>query len=426
MPSTPMKLKYSILPVLFYTVFGYGQQSFPIDSLFALVEKNYPSIRQQTLNLEGGALVQKALTTNWYPKVNVGGSATYQNEVTEFSIPGAGASAFPTTKKDQYKIGLELSQTLFDAGLTKAQKEIEELNTISRENSLNSEILNIKGTVLDVAISIMVAKNTMKQLANTAENLKSRAKNIQVAIDNGEVLPVIKDEIEVEILQLDQQMTGIKANIKTAYETLRILSGLPTDPQPDFEFTGMEAKRTVDFELRPEVLNLDVAMLNLEWQKKQLDRKALPKLSLFADGYYGRPGFNFLNNDFRLYGIGGINLAFPITSLGYNKSVKKGLALQLEATKLDKQKLTDQLSIQNKTLENTMGATLSYIKEDELIYQKRQHILKVAQNQFDNGALLFSDYFEKLYDAQNAALNLRIHELQLQQQQTKQKLLFNE
>src|SRR5680860_919994 len=136
MPSTPMKLKYSILPVLFYTVFGYGQQSFPIDSLFALVEKNYPSIRQQTLNLEGGALVQKALTTNWYPKVNVGGSATYQNEVTEFSIPGAGASAFPNTKKDQYKIGLELSQTLFDAGLTKAQMEIEELNTISRENSL--------------------------------------------------------------------------------------------------------------------------------------------------------------------------------------------------------------------------------------------------------------------------------------------------
>lgn len=66
----------------------------------------------------------------------MGGSATYQNEVTEFSIPGAGASAFPNTKKDQYKIGLELSQTLFDAGLTKAQMEIEELNTISRENSL--------------------------------------------------------------------------------------------------------------------------------------------------------------------------------------------------------------------------------------------------------------------------------------------------
>ncbi|MCJ7466106.1 MAG: TolC family protein [Maribacter sp.] len=417
-------LKFYILPFLLVATIGFGQDGFPIDSLFAMVDTYYPALRQKSLNEDYGKLVQEALGTNWYPKVNIGGSATYQSEVTEFSVPGS--VGFPIPAKDQYKIGLELSQTLFDAGLNKAQKEIEKLNTITQENSLNSELLNIKGTVLDVAVSIMVAKMTLQQLTNTMENLKVRAKNIQTAIDNNWALPINKDEIEVEMLQLEQQMTGIRANIKTAYETLQILSGLPIAAAPDFDFQGLESKRTVDFELRPEVQNIDIALLNLEWQKKQLDRKALPKLLLFADGYFGRPGFNFLDNNFRLYGIGGVNLAFPITSLAYNRSVKAGLAMQKESFEVDKQKLTDQLSIQNSKLGNDISATLSIIEEDEKISVKRQNILKVSQNQFDNGVLLFSDFIEKLYNAQNAEINLEIHRLQLQQLYVKQKLLFND
>jgi outer membrane protein TolC len=415
---------FSAIPILLITAMGFGQSRLPVDSLFILVEKNYPALRQKSLNNEFDKLVQEALNTNWYPKVNVGGSATYQSEVTEFSIPGS--AGFPIIAKDQYKMGLELSQTLFDAGVNQAQKEIERLNSTTKENSLNAEILSIKGTVLDVAISIMVAKMTLQQLSNTLENLKVRAKNVQAAIDNEEALPITKDEVEVEIIQLQQQQTTIRANIKTAYETVQILSGLPIAAAPDFDFHGLEAKRAVDFELRPEVQNIDIALLNLEWQKKQLNRKALPKLSFFADGYYGRPGFNFLDNDFRWYGIGGINLAFPITSLSYNKAVKKGLVIQKESVQSDKRKLTDQLAIQNSKIQNDISATLSNITEDEKIQIKRQNILKVAQNQFDNGVLLFSDYLEKLYNAQNAQINLEIHRLQLQQLYAKQKLLFND
>ncbi len=417
-------IKYGALPILFIATLGYGQQSLAVDSLFTLVEKNYPALHQKSLNNDFGKLVQEALNTNWYPKVNVGGSATYQSEVTKFSIPGS--VGFPVPAKDQYKIGLELSQTLFDAGINQAQKEIEKLNTTTKENSLNAEILGIKGTVLDVAISIMVSKMTLQQLNTTMENLRVRSKNVQAAIDNDQALTITKDEIEVEILQLQQRMNTIQANINTAYETLHILSGLTIVDTPDFYFGGLEASMTTDFEARPEVQNIDVALLNLDRQQKQLNRKALPKFSLFADSYFGRPGFNFLDNDFRWYGIGGVSLAFPITSLSYNRSVKKGLAIQKESVQSDKRKLKDQLSIQNSKLNNDIQAALANISEDEQIRTKRQNILKVAQSQFDNGILLFSDYLEKLYNAQNAEINLEIHRLRLQQLYVKQKLLYNE
>ena len=421
--------KLSLVFFVLLTIIGnnsFSQTRYPIDSLFNKVEENYPSIRQQILNIKDGELVQKGLDTNWYPKVNIAGSATYQNEVTEFSIPGNRIGGFPTTKKDQYKLGLEITQQLFDAGLTKVHKEIEELNTINKENSLNAEILKVKEAVLDAAITIMVAKNTLKQLSHTMDNLNNRLKILQVSIDNDEALPSKKDELEVEILQLDQQVTGIKTSIKTAYETLQTLSGLNMDKQLDIEFSGMEAQRTRDFELRPEVQNFDIAQLKLDWQKLELKRQALPKISLFADGYYGRPGFNFLDNNFRPYGIGGINLSFPISSLAYNKTVKKELKIQKEYVELDKKKLIDQLSIQNNTLKNNMAAIKSYIQEDAQIVTKRHNILEVAQTQFDNGVLLSTDYLEKLYNAQNAEINLSIHKLQLQQLMIKQKLLFNE
>ena len=425
MQTKNLKLVFIILLVLLSNRL-LSQTSYHIDSLFSELNRNYPAIQQQILNIKNGKLIQKDLSSNWYPKINIGGSATYQNEVTKFSIPGSSPIGFPIAKKDQYKVGLELSQQIFDAGLTKAQKKIEELNTISKENTLNAEILKVKETVLDLAISIMISKNTLRQLSHTKDNLKNRVQILQVSINNDEALPTKKDELEVEILQLDQQISSLRTTIQTAYQTLQILCGMKMDKQPDFEFYGMEAQSTQDFELRPEVQNLDIAQLQLDWQKIELKRKALPKISFFVDGYYGRPGFNFLNNNFRPYGIGGINLSFPISSLVYNKTLKRELKTQKESMQLEKKKMIDQLNIQNNTLKNNMATLVSYIQEDEQIGIKRRNILKVAQNQFDNGVLLSTDYLEKLYNAQNAEINLSIHKLQLEQLQAKQKLLFNE
>ncbi|WP_431160758.1 TolC family protein [Flagellimonas beolgyonensis] len=404
---------------------GGAQQPCPIDSLWAMVDRDFPTKHQMGLNLENGDLVQKALNTNWYPKVGAEGSATYQSEVTSFSLPGLPAGSVPVPAKDQYKIGLVLSQTLFDAGMTRAKKQLERLNTLAKSHAYQAELLNVKGTVLDLATSIMIAKNSVRQLEHSWENLQNRAKNVELAIANGEALAVEGEEIEVAILEMERQIQGTLSQIQTAYGTLQVLTGMATGDRPDFTFPQMEEGHGGDFGLRPEVQALDNELLGLEWQKKELDRKALPRLSLFLDGYYGRPGFNFLDNDFRVYGIGGVELSFPITSLGYNRSLKKGLAIQRESVVLEKRKLTDQLTIQEIQLSKALETVQVYLEEDVRIVALRQKILGTAQIQFDNGSLLFSEYLEKLHNYQNAKIDLRIHELQESQLRYRQRLLFN-
>ena len=135
-----------------------SQPLLSIDSLWARVDQYYPTAQQQRLNLKDGAIVQRGLSTRWYPQINVAGTATYQSKVTSFTIPGLPEGGFPQVPKDQYSIGLELLQTLLEAGVNQAQRAIDRLTTQAQSLSLETETLQIKQTVLTTAVGIIVRK----------------------------------------------------------------------------------------------------------------------------------------------------------------------------------------------------------------------------------------------------------------------------
>ena len=92
-------------------------------------ERNYPLIRQYDLIEKTTELTVANIQKGWLPQISASAQATYQNEVAAWptgmqNMLGNMGISIKGLRKDQYRIGLDVNQTLYDGGLISSQKEI--------------------------------------------------------------------------------------------------------------------------------------------------------------------------------------------------------------------------------------------------------------------------------------------------------------
>ena len=79
---------------------------------------------------------------------------------------------------------------------------------------------------------------------------------------------------------------------------------------------------------RPEIKTFATQKQLLVAQQKLTNAAAIPKLSLSAEGNYGRPGPNFFNTNLRFYGQAGINIRWNVGTLYNFGTQKRNLSLR--------------------------------------------------------------------------------------------------
>lgn len=93
-----------------------------LDRCVELARENYPLVRQYELIRRTENATLSDIGKSWLPRIGAYAQATVQNDVPEFPsgiFPPALASAgfdMPGMRKDQYKVGIDLNQTIWDGG----------------------------------------------------------------------------------------------------------------------------------------------------------------------------------------------------------------------------------------------------------------------------------------------------------------------
>ena len=92
-------------------------------------ERNYPLIQQYGLIEKTTELTVTNIQKGWLPQVSASAQVTLQSDVTAF--PDQMQTMYQTMgvnmeglKKDQYRVGVDVQQMVFDGGAIKNQKEI--------------------------------------------------------------------------------------------------------------------------------------------------------------------------------------------------------------------------------------------------------------------------------------------------------------
>jgi outer membrane protein TolC len=151
----------------------------------------------------------------------------------------------------------------------------------------------------------------------------------------------------------------------------------------------------------------------LSHQSKITGLANTPKLSAFAQGGYGRPGLNMLDNQFDFFYLAGLRFNWTIWNWRYNKTEQQTIALQQRS--LAKQSETfvmgaqSQLLQQNAEIRNLENA----LAKDQNIVELRKRVREVSSAQVDNGVLTVHDYLSDLSAETQAVISRKTHEIQL-------------
>ncbi len=387
------------------------QKEWSLAQLQNAAKAYYPLLKQNDIYKQIADTRSSSVRTNFLPQASISGQATYQSEVTELKIPIPGAAGF-SQKPDQYSIGLELKQNLFDYGAVRTQVAIEQTGAAQQAEQLAIEYQKIKDRINQLYGTINLQLENKKILQLRLNELEAKIKKMQAAVDAGAALKSNLLLLSSEQLATLQKMEEANSNLNTWYNVLSLLTNQRIDTT--CVFTDLQrAVPLASTAVRAEYRLFDLQTHTLQLKEKMIAKTNLPKVYVFGRGYYGRPGFNFLNNSFRPYGMVGAGLAWNLTN--YYTANKDNKVLQLNTQLLQNQK-----SIFAINLESTLSQQRAEITKlerllvlDAQIVAAKTSIRAVSSSQLDNGVITPADYLVDLNAENQAQFNLKLHEIQL-------------
>lgn len=386
-----------------------AQETITLEQLQILVKENYPLLKQKQLYTNIGENKAKELTTNFLPEVNLVGQLTNQSEVITLALPGLGVFS---QKAVQGNVGMELRENIFDYGSVKTQKKIERGDAEMHSTEVDIDFQKLRERINSLYANINLQQENKKIMFLRLNELAAKRQKIQSAVKNGAALQSEFLILESEELSTQQKVDEINANLMSWYKTLSIFTNKTMDTtvimgNPNADVSLQSAN------IRPEYRLYDIQSNTLKLKESMITRKSLPKVFVFARGYYGRYGYNFLNGDIHPFGIFGAGFQWSLSSY-YTLGKEKG-TLKINKDLTDNQKQIFDLNIQATVAqqEAEIKRLQKSIDSDQKIVEAKTAIRKASSSKLDNGIITSSDFITDLNAENQAQFNLKLHQIQL-------------
>ena len=394
-----------------------AQDTITLDFCYSQLQKTYPLTRQAGLLEKSSDLRTKNLNKNYLPVFNVNGSATYQNQVPEIVIelpsPTLPSVQGPVIPKAQYKLTLDVSESIYDGNVTTYQKKLEKYNLNVDSKNVDANLYILKDQVNQFYFNILLAQENIRLLEETKKQLELKLAEVNSAVRNGSTLQMSADLIRAEIIKQEQNIYELSMDRQSSVKMLSELVSLPMNEAtafktPDIVIPGMEYEnKRIEYEIYG--IQIDRASL----MKNMVTTKWNPKLYAIGQFGFGRPGFNFLSSDIAPMLLIGAKLTWTPWSWNANKNEKKIYDIQGSILKNQQETFDKNLRVTTqKNLTDIIKLSDLLLRDKELV-GLRASITKTASSQLTNGVITSSDYVLRVNDETQARMGLEIHKLQL-------------
>ncbi len=388
----------------------YGQLT--IEQCQQKAQANYPQVKQYALIAQSTEYTLSNANKGYLPQLSLSAKATYQSDVTKVPIKVSGLTSL---SKDQYQTVAEASQLIWDGGAIQAQKGIARASGEVSKQTVEVDLYALNDRVNQLFFGILSLNDQLQQNNLLQNELQTDYNKIKAYIQNGVANQADLDNIHVEQLNAGQNRIQL-ATVRKAYvEMLSTMIGTPvnsdqlTAPEIPAETTALLPNK------RPELALFNAQNLLYDSQRKSIYAANLPKINLFVQGGYGRPGLNMLNNAFTTYYLGGVRLSWNFSGL-YTQ--KNNLRLIEENQKLiDTQRETFLFNshLQEMQQSNAIDQWRNLIKSDDEIIQLRHNVKIAAEAKVANGTMSVTDLIREITAENQAMVNKSLHQVQLMQ-----------
>lgn len=382
-----------------------------IDRCMEMARENYPQIRQLNLIEEASHYEVASISKSWLPHLSVSGKAAYQSDVVEmpFDIPGFTFDL----PHDQYSLVGEISQTIWDGGVSGRQKEVTVSGAQVQKEEVEVSLYSVNERVQKIFLGILLYDGQLQQNSILEKSLERNARHAQACIENGTAYRSDLEMIQVNILNCEQQREELVRNRQTYVEMLEKLTGTSLEGQ---EFVIPDESPEWLFQeeiLRPEIGLYNARIQQQEAMVRQLNSKISPKFSLSLQGGIGRPGLNILENSFQPYWTAGVKMSWDIGALYTRKDEKRKLDAQMRKIESDKETFMFNTGLDAVQMRNSIDKAKSLLDRDREIIALRESIRASGEEQYRNGVITMTDLMSRIDDEYDAKVAESIHRIQL-------------
>jgi outer membrane protein TolC len=231
--------------------------------------------------------------------------------------------------------------------------------------------------------------------------------------------------VKAERLSVVQQLTSLEAQRKTLVRMLSVFCGIAITSfsQKDAaqsknsllsKLSGLSPNREVS---RPELKVVDAQLRLADAQEKSLNAALMPKLSLFAQGWYGYPGLNMFEDMMRhkwsLNGLVGVRLSWNIGALYTRKNDKDKIQLQREAAATSRDVFLFTNNLEQIQQNENVERYRRLLSDDAELVSLRSSIRKAAESKLQHGIIDSNDLVREI-NAENAArVQQSVHEIEM-------------
>ncbi|MFO7998347.1 MAG: TolC family protein [Bacteroidales bacterium] len=389
---------------------GYGQLG--LEYCQEKARANYPLVKQYGLIERTAALNQSSAKKGYLPQVSLSAKASYQSDVTEWpfqlpSVPYEGLS------KDQYQLVAGIDQVIWDGGLIHSKLQVREMTAEVEERALEVELYALKSRVEHLFFGILLSDRQLGQLELHESDLRANETRIREFISQGLADQTDLDAILVEQFGLHQKETDLLAANRAYREMLSAFIGEPISREEVLEEPQLEPEFSRSGINRPELRLFEAQDRLLSHRERAVTAESLPKLGLFVQGGYGKPGLNMLKNEFSPFFIGGIRLAWNLGPLYTRKNELSLLAIDQQSLEIIKQAFLFNLNLSVIQARGEIDRISQLIEADNEIIRLRGDLKRAAEKKLENGTITASDLVREINAESQARQNMAIHEIQL-------------
>ncbi len=400
------KLKYIFL--LFIGLIN-AQETITLEQCYQWSRENYPLIKKQELIKKAEQFTTENALKGWLPQVNITAQATYQNDVTQFPVKLPNVNVEPLSK-DQYKVFADVSQTIYDGGNIRNQKNLAKIQSEVQTIQTEVELDKLKERINQLYFGILQTNKQWTQLQFTKLDIKEGIKKAEAQLKNGVIFRSNLDVLKAELVKIEQKEIELHAIKQNFVQMLSYFIKKNID-----ENTQLETPEKIILTKnnnRSELKLFDAQKQLLETQRKIINTKNTPKLGAFFQGGYGKPGFNMLKNEFDIFYIGGIRLNIPISGFYTQKNDLALLENQSQEIEIQRENFLFNQNFTEIQQKNDLDKIQNLIDKDDELITLRKSIKKASLAQLENGVITTNDYLREVTAEEQAILTKITHEIQ--------------
>ena len=393
---------------------------------------HYPEIRQYDLIRQSEQYDLSNAARSWLPQVSFSAQATWQNRVPEFPsalsgmLDQAGVS-LRGLDKNQYKVALEVNQTIWDGGQSQADRRVIEATADEHRQATEVDLYAVKGRVNDLYFGILLLEERLGQTDLTIALLQSNLDKVRSLVTNGVAMQTDADAVEAELLSVQQQRVQIEASRESYRRMLELFIGQRLAERLERpELVGAVSGESARPELvgavsgesaRPELAWIDAQQERLAAQELSVKSATRPRFGVFAQGYYGYPGLDYfagmVSTDWTWNALIGVKMSWNFGAYYTKKNRLSNLRVAQQQLDIQRDVFLFNTDLQVAEEQGNISRLRRALADDDRIVALRRSVREAAESKLRNGVIDTNDLLRKITDEASARSARSLREVEL-------------